>query len=64
MLKICPRFKKFTTSRVNISTILKVKNTKFSGYCFYMNPNMKGDFQICISVLLNPKILIFANFRD
>ena len=25
---------------------------KFSGYYFYMNTNMKGDFQICISIPL------------
>ena len=29
---------------------------KFSGYCFYMNANMKGDFQICISVPLKLKL--------
>ena len=23
---------------------------KFSGYCFYMNTNIWGDFQICISL--------------
>ena len=23
---------------------------KFSGQCFYMNTNIKGDFQICISI--------------
>ena len=26
---------------------------KFSGYCFYMNTNISGDFEICISVPLN-----------
>ena len=25
---------------------------KFSGYCFYINTNLWGDFQICISVPL------------
>ena len=30
--------------------ILRIKNAKFSGYCFYMNTNIKRDFQICISV--------------
>ena len=33
--------------------ILRIQNTKFSGYHFYMNTNIKGDFQICISVPLN-----------
>ena len=40
------------TSRVNNSRILRIKNAKFCGYCFYMNRNIKGDFQICISVHL------------
>ena len=30
-----------------------MKNAKFSGYYFYVNLNIEGDFQICISVLLN-----------
>ena len=33
---------------------------KFSGYCFYLNTNIKGDFKICISVPLNI-LLIFQN---
>ena len=32
---------------------LESKNAKFSGYCFYMDTNIWGDFQICISVPLN-----------
>ena len=36
--------------RVNNSRILKIKNAKFSGHYFYMNLNIYGDFQICISV--------------
>ena len=31
---------------------------KFSGYCFYMNANIEGDFQIWISV---PLIFVFKN---
>ena len=31
---------------------------KFSGYYFYINTNIKGDFQICISVPL-----IYAEYR-
>ena len=37
--------------------ILGIKNAKFSGYCFYVNPNIKWNFQICISVPL-----IYLNF--
>ena len=29
-----------------------IKNAKFSGLYFYMNKNILGDFQICISVPL------------
>ena len=39
--------------RVNNSRILKIKNAKFSGYHFYMNLNIYGDFQICIGVPLS-----------
>ena len=52
MLKLSLLFKKFTTSRANNSRILRIKNAEFSGYCFYINMNIKGDFQICISVPL------------
>ena len=30
-----------------------IKNAKLSGYYFYMNLNIWGDFQICITVPLN-----------
>ena len=30
--------------------IVRIKKAKFLGYCFYMNTNIQGDFQICISV--------------
>ena len=43
------------TLRVNNSTILRTKNVKFSGYYFYFNTNLWGDFQIGISVPLTPK---------
>ena len=48
-----------------------IQNAKFSGYYFYMNTNIQGDFQICISVPLImqhfPKtkssiLVIFQNF--
>ena len=36
-------------SRANNSAILRIKNAKFSGYRFYMDKNIYGDFRICIS---------------
>ena len=48
MLKISLLFKKFT----NFSRHIGIKNSKFSRYCFYMNTNLQGDFQIWISVPL------------
>ena len=32
------------------SRIPRIKNAEFSGYYFYVNTNIYGDFQICISV--------------
>ena len=61
MLKICQFFlKKLQTTWANNSRILRIKNAKFSGYCFYMNTNIYGDFQICISVPLNFAVKQFA----
>ena len=34
-----------------------IKNAKLSGYSFYMNPNIWGNFQICISAPLRKKLL-------
>ena len=34
------------------SIIPRIKNAKFSGYCFYLNTNLYGDLQICINVPL------------
>ena len=45
--------RKIQISRVNNSRTLRIKNGKSSGYCFYMNPNILRNFQICISVLLS-----------
>ena len=37
---------------------------EFSGYCFYINTNIYGDFQICISVPLPVfQIQMFGIFR-
>ena len=40
---------KIQTLRVNNSRIIRVKNAKISGSCFYRNWNIKGDFQIYMS---------------
>ena len=45
MLKISLLFKKFTKSRANNSRTLRIKNAKFSGYCFYMNTNVTEIFK-------------------
>ena len=42
------------TSRANNSRILRIENAKFLGYYFYINTNVQGDFQSCVSVLLIP----------
>ena len=39
-------------SWANKSRILRIKNAKFSGHCFYTTTKIEGDFQICISVPL------------
>ena len=52
-------YKIFQTSRANNSRILRIKNTKLSGYCLYKNSNIQGDFQINASVpLRNDKVII------
>ena len=48
-------------SPANNSRIFRIKNTKYSGHCFYMNTNIHGDFQICVSVPL--KYLMTINFQ-
>ena len=41
MLKISLLFKKnLQNSRANNSRILRIKNAKYSGNCFYMNTNI------------------------
>ena len=59
MLKSSLLLKKFTNFTVNNSRILRIKNVKFSGYCFHLNTNIYRDFQICISV---PLIIILRDF--
>ena len=53
MLKITLFLRHLQTSRANNLRILKIKNAKFSGYCFYMSSNIEGDLQICIGAPLN-----------
>ena len=63
MLKISIYFlRNLQDSQINNSRIRKIKNVKFSGYCFYMYTNIYRDFQICISVPLNAtfSLLLFA----
>ena len=64
MLKSRLVFKKNTSFMVTIPWkfhFLKPKNrfkkAKFSGYCFYMEPSIQLNFQICISVPLIRKFL-------
>ena len=59
MVKSSLLLKKLTNFTVNKSRILRIKNVKFSGYCFYMNTNIYWYFQICISV---PLIIILKDF--
>ena len=40
------------TPRGNNSRILRIRNARFSGYCFHIITNIQVDSQICISVSL------------
>ena len=51
-----------SNSRANNSRILRIKNAKFSGCCFYMNAKIQEDFQICISVPLKKIIWMSKSF--
>ena len=54
--------KNLETSWANNSRILRIKNAKFSRYCFYMNTNIWGHFQICISVPLMKTLNVIVYF--
>ena len=41
------------TSRVNNSVVLRILNVKLSEYYLYINANIKGEYQIWISVPSN-----------
>ena len=62
MLKSSLFLWKIQTLRINNSGILRIKNAKFSRYCFYMNWNIKWNFQIRISVSLRGRSQIFLVF--
>ena len=40
------------TPRGNNSRILRIRNARFSGYCFHVITNIQVDSQICVSVSL------------
>ena len=42
---------------------MRTKKANFLGYCFYMNKNIYGNFQICISVPLIKKLWLILKFR-
>ena len=50
--KIAYFLRNLQTSPTDNSTILGIKDAKFSGYCFYINTNIGRDFKICTSVPL------------
>ena len=52
MLKISLLFKNLQNPWANSLRIHADKKAKLSGFCFCMNTNMSGSFQIYISVLL------------
>ena len=52
--------KKLQTSRVNNPRILTIKKADVASvYYFYINTNIDGDFQICISVPLRQEQVNF-----
>ena len=55
MLEISLLSKKFINFRI--------KNAKFSGYCFYVHTKKYWDFQICISVPLKVPVNL-ANVKN
>ena len=61
-LKLAYFLRNLKTSRANHTSIFRIKNVKFSGYCFYMNTNIYQDLQICISVPLIKQDAIASTF--
>ena len=58
MLKISLLLSNLQTLAVNISNILRIRNAKIGEYCFHMNTNIQGDFQIQICVPLESILII------
>ena len=53
IVSVCLQTKISKSLQGNNSKTLGNKNVKFPWYYFYMNTNIYGDFQSCLSVLLN-----------
>ena len=66
MLEIRLLFRDLQTSQANNSRILRTKNARFSGYCFYMNTNIYRDIRISISVPLSfkLKLIVFPSDKN
>ena len=47
------------TSRANNSRIVRIRNAKFSGYCFYINTKIQRDFCISVPIIEYNKRNIF-----
>ena len=62
MLKISLLFKKFTNFTGKYLQNCFDLECEISRYCFCMNTNIQGDFQICISVLLT--FICYVMCRD
>ena len=50
-------FKKLKTSRANNSRIPRIKNVKFSGYCFILAQTCKEFFKSALVYLQEPSIV-------
>ena len=61
MLKISLLLKKLTNFTGKLREKSRCKYAKFSGYWFYMNTTLEGDFQICVCVPLNYKIILIKS---
>ena len=62
--KVSYFLRKIQTLWVNNSITLWIKNANFSGYYFYENTKIYGDFQICISVPLNFCLNFFTMYKN
>ena len=53
MLKLLNFLRNLQTSQANNSIILRIKNAKFSGYCYYMNPNLHYCIFKCSQIFVS-----------